>query len=435
MYSLFERLKGKRSVMRNSYYKKVQQLATNVSSKEDEISYLRELASMTMELSHEPRMRKIEQRWRDVNALRTPDRPPVWCKPVACWNEIISADNLVCKETPNSNLELYFHKIMMKRDIDDDSPVTPYFKLGMHYDVTPSNTWGLDIVHEASEDEGGAWKYKPSLETYEDFDKLQIPQYRYNKESTEEEVDLFAEILGDIMPVKLAPFIGYTSNATLAYPATDLRGMEALMMDTILEPERVHQLINVIFQGTMNLLDEVEATGNIVPNTDEPMFLSDPLRPEPADGKYTLKDCWMAGNSQELDQVSPDMFEEFLLNYQKKIFERFGAVSYGCCENLTQKLDPVLAIPNLKIMVCSDWTDTELLIEKVNKKHCIMWRHLASDIVVSSDTAFMKGKIEREAAMLKGSSYQAILRELQTLMGNKDRLYEWADITKEAVSR
>ena len=133
--------------------------------------------------------------------------------------------------------------------------------------------------------------------------------------------------------------------------------------------------------------------------------------------------------------MSPVMFEEFLLEYQKIIFKRFGAVSYGCCENLTHKMDPVLDIANLKIMVCSDWTDTEKLIEKVDKKHCIMWRHLASDIIISDSTASMKEKINREAALLKGHSYQAILRELQTLMGHKDRLYEWADITKEAVSR
>jgi hypothetical protein len=31
------------------------------------------------------------------------------------------------------------------------------------------------------------------------------------------------------------------------------------------------------------------------------------------------------------------VFEEFLFAYQKPIFERSGAVCYGCCENLTHK--------------------------------------------------------------------------------------------------
>jgi hypothetical protein len=39
-----------------------------------------------------------------------------------------------------------------------------------------------------------------------------------------------------------------------------------------------------------------------------------------------------------------------------------------------------------------------------------------------------------EAAKLRGTPYQAILRELQTLMGHENRLEEWTDITKAAVS-
>ena len=421
--------------MRSSYYRKVQKLSAKVSSEEDEISYLRELSGMTMELASEPRMMEIKRRWRDVNALRTPDRPPVWCSPVGCWDEMIPSDSLVCKDEFNRIFELYFHKIMVKRDIDDDSPVNPYFTVGMHFDTTPSNIWGVDIVHESLDGEGSAWGYKSVLNTYEDFDKLQVPQYTYNHQSTERSASRIADLLGDSMPIRMTSVSGYNDLATIARAATDLRGMETLMMDMILEPWRVQQLMQVMFQGAMNLLDAIEELGHIIPNTDTPMLLSDPIGPEPADGKYTLKNCWVSGNSQEFDQISPKMFEDFLLDYQKQIFERFGAVSYGCCEDLTQKLDSVLAIPNLKIMVCSDWTDTELLIRKVDRKQSIMWRHLASDIVISDNTDFFKEKINREANMLKGHYYQAILRELQTLMGHSDRLYEWADITKDAVSR
>jgi hypothetical protein len=421
--------------MNNKYYQQVENLAAKVVSSEDEISYLRELAAMTMELANEPRMATIKQRWRDVNALRKPDRPPIWCNPVGCWVEMIPSDVLICKNELNRELELYFRKIMIKRDIDDDSPVNPYFKVGMQFDVTPANIWGVDIIRESLDEVGTAWQYKSALQTYEDFDRLQAPQYHYNQKNTESYASQINDILDDVMPIQIVALPGYSNQATIGNPATNLRGMETLMLDMILDPKRVHQLMEIVFQGAMNYLDAIEATGNILPNTDEPMFLSDPLRPEPTDGKYSFKDCWMAGNSQELDQVSPDMFEDFLLNYQKKIFERFGAISYGCCENLTQKIDPVLQIPNLKIMVCSAWTNLELLVNKVNQQHCIMWRHLASDVVCQDDTMSLKKKINTEAKILQGCSYQAILRELQTLMGHPNRLHEWTEITKEAVSR
>ena len=56
---------------------------------------VRQLAARVAEIAHEPRMEAITRRWRDVNALRKPDRAPVWCRPVGCWNEIIPEDALV----------------------------------------------------------------------------------------------------------------------------------------------------------------------------------------------------------------------------------------------------------------------------------------------------------------------------------------------------
>ena len=165
------------------------------------------------------------------------------------------------------------------------------------------------------------------------------------------------------------------------------------------------------------------------------MFLSDPLRPTPVNGKYTLKDCWCAGNSQEFDQVDPQMTQEFLIDYQNKIFERFGAVSYGCCENLTQKIDQVLTVPNLKVFVSSAWTDLEKVVEKVGETHCIMWRQSASDVTCLKTLDKVRGDTERGVRILDGCRYQVVLREIESLFGRPTRLYDWAQMVKEIVSR
>ena len=85
------------------------------------------VAAMTVEIANEPRMEEIKRRWRDVNSLRKPDRPPVWCNPVGCWPELLPESDLVCRDETLRSLESYFRKIMVKRDIDDDSPVFDYF--------------------------------------------------------------------------------------------------------------------------------------------------------------------------------------------------------------------------------------------------------------------------------------------------------------------
>ncbi len=421
--------------MKNRYQEYFMADCAKLNNRADEIKYIRELAAEVVNIAREPRMAAIKQRWSDVNGLRRPDHSPVWCNPVGLWAELIPDSSLCCRDSFLRDLELTFKKLLIKRDIDDDTPVNDYFKSGMVFDVTPDNVWGVDIVRESLDTAGSAWQYKSALQTPDDFDRLRIPEYRYNPQKTAAKAAKLEEVLSGVIPVRIVPFQGYFSIATICYPAAELRGMEQMMMDMMLEPELVHRLMNIIYQGAMRFLDAVEAAGNIVPNNDEAMFQSAPLRQGISASDYSLKDCWIAGNSQELDQVSPAMFEEFLLDYQKKIFARFGAVSYGCCENLTHKMAPVLAIPNLKIMVCSAWTNLDKLIAQTGTKHCIMWRHKASDVVCPHDTAAFKQYVNEGARKLQGCYYQTILRELQTQMGHTSRLYEWTQISKEATTK
>lgn len=419
--------------MKNRYGKYFKTGNPALASRDDEVKYVRELASEVVNIAREPRMAEIKKRWCDVNGLRRPDHAPVWCNPVALWKELIPDSSLCCREPLLRNLELTFKKLLFKREIDDDTPVNDYIKSNMVFDVVPENVYGVDVVRESLAAEGSAWQYKSALQTPEDFDRLRIPEYRYNPRKTAEAAAYLEQVLSGIMPIRIVPFQGYFSIATICQPAADLRGMEQMMMDMVLEPGLVHRLMKVVFEGAMRFIDAIEAAGKIVPNNDEAMFMSDPLRNGVGENDYSLKDCWIAGNSQELDQVSPAMFEEFLLEYQKKIFARFGAVSYGCCENLTNKMDPVLAIPNLRIMVCSAWTNLDKLIEKVGTKHCIMWRHKASDVVCHDELGPLKQYINECSRKLQGCHYQAVLRELQTQMGHENRLYEWTQITKEAA--
>ncbi len=395
---------------------------------------VRELAARIMEIASETRMKDIKQRWRDVNAMRRPDRPPVWCNPVGCWPELLPESMIVCRTPELRQMEIYFKRLLIKYEIDDDTPVNPFYDLSPVIEVTPANIWGIDIRQEKLDAAGSAWRYLPALNTPEDFDRLVVPHYRYDREATTARYETGRDILDGIMPVRMNPFGPYFSVGTICWGAAMLRGLEPLMLDMIDAPELVHRLMQTMTDGVMNQLDCLETSGLVFPNINSAMLLSDPLRDNPA-GPYTLQDCWIHGNSQEFDQVGPAMFEEFLLNYQKSIFSRFGAVCYGCCENLTRKLDMVLAIPNLRLLSCSAWTDLPLLVQKAGERCCIMWRHKASDVVCSSDTAALSRQIFEQAEILKGCSYQVILRELQTLMGHDDRLREWTLISKEAVSR
>ncbi len=403
-------------------------------SPDGEKRLIRELATRVAALARAPRMRAINQRWRDVVARRRPDRPPVWCNPVGCWSELLPEAKLACRTPAFQELEVHFKRLLIKDAIGDDTPVNEYFMVNAVFDVSPANTWGLDIECEKTETKGDAWRYKPALRCAADFARLVVPRYQINRAATEAARARLADILGEAMPVRVSPITGYYSGATLCQPAVGLRGMEQILIDMAESPELVHRLLETVCRGEMARLDAIELAGGILPNTDCAMFLSDPLR-ENVSGNFDLRDCWGHGNSQEFDTVGPAMFNEFLLDYQKRLFLRFGAVGYGCCENLTRKLDHVLTIPNLRLLTCSAWTDLSVLVDKVGDRCCIMWRHKATDVVCPDDTVKLKAQIVAQAERLKGCHYQAVLRELQTLMGHPQRLSEWTRLTMEAVSR
>lgn len=395
--------------------------------------YVRDLAKHVADIAASDKNKRIIRRWCDVNALRRPDRFPVWCRPVGAWGEILPKDSLRCGDDRLRAVEYGFRRILIKHDIGDDSPVAGHFEVPAVFDIDPPNIWGVDIGRHTTGAAGGAWAYDPPIKDWSDLDKLRLPRFTYNHAATQEALSWADELLGDILPVRLV--CRHPLDATLCSPATDLRGMTQLMMDLIESPEQVHRLMAYLRDAMLGAMDQVLATGLLTPGSHWPMLTSEPIGPAPAGGKYTYKNCWTLVNSQEFDQVSPAMWKEFLLDYQMPILERFGAVAYGCCENLTRKIDGVLSIPNLRVFVCSAWTNLDTVIEKVGRRHVIMWRQKASDVVFPDDVNVLARQLDEGLRKLRGHHAQIVLRELQTLAGHPDRLHVWTRLAIEAAER
>jgi hypothetical protein len=398
-----------------------------------EAGRIRSLAKQVAAIAREPRMAAIKRRWADVNALRKPDRAPVWCRPVGCWKEIITPDMLVCRDEWLRQLEYRFLQILHKRDIDDDHPIEGHVKVAAVWERTPANTWGVDVDHRSPGQEGDAWGYDPPLKRGEDLDKLAMPRFTYCAEETARRKERLEALIGDILPVKVVA--GPPLSATLGTAAADLRGLGQMMMDMIDAPDLMHRLMAYLRDANLSALDQLEATGLITPNNAGPMTCSDRIGEPGEEGKLSCKNLWCMANSQEFDPVSPKMWEEFCLDYQKPILERFGLVGYGCCEDLTLKIDGALSIPNLRIIVCSAWTSLEAVQEAVGQDYVIMWRQKASEVVFPDAVETIRRDLELGCKQLQGFHYQIVLRELETLSGHPDRLHEWTRHAKDAAER
>ena len=399
-------------------------------------AYVRELALQVAEIAASDANRRAQQRWRDVNALRRPDRAPVWCRPVGAWGEILPDDALACDDPALRALEEQFRRTLIKRDIGDDSPVSETLDVPALFRVDPANTWGVDEARHDTGVEGGAWIYDPPLKTEADYDRLRLPRFTYREDETQRRMDWAHDLLGDVLPVRLT--CGAPMGATLSVPAAALRGLTPMLLDMAAEPALMHRLMAYLRDAVLGAMDQVAATGLLTPNNHGPMPCSDPIDGSAGDGgteAVGYEHMWIMANSQEFDPVSPAMWREFSLEYQRPIIERYGLSGYGCCENLTHKIDGVLSLSNLRIFVCSAWTDLAAVQDAVGQDYVIMWRQKASDVVFPDDAETIRRDLEQGCRQLQGYHYHIVLRELQTLSRHPDRLHEWTRAAIEMAAK
>jgi len=393
---------------------------------------VRELARTIVELATSDEYEARRRRWRDVNALRKPDRYPVYCRPVGCWSELLPESSLICADPLCRSVERTFRMDIIKHEIGDDNIMEPYWSVGAAFDQHTPHTWGVPVRHIPPSTSGGAWKFDPPLKTEADFDKLALPEYTYNEEKTKKNLAQMQELFGDAMEVRLT--CGVPLHAGLGGMAAELRGLDQLMYDMADRPDLVHRLMKHLQEGVLKSQRTFEDSGMLTLNNTGPMYCSDAPRSDACLGNIKLKDLWGHTESQEFQEVSPAMWEEFLLSYQIPILSHFWLASYGCCENLSRKINGVLKIPNLRIFVSSAWTDLGKVAEAVGDRYTIMWRQKATDVVFGEMDSIRR-HLEEGMKVLKGCYVQIVLRELQTLNGRLQRLNEWANAAKEIAAK
>lgn len=401
-------------------------------SKRD-LTIVRDLATQVMELAQSEEYERRRQRWRDVNELRKPDRAPVWCRIALAWREILPEDDLQCEDPACRNVERSLRRDLFKDSVGDDHIVEPWW--GVNAAIRPEEppVWGLQTKQSIGSTEMGGFKYHHPIEEPEDYARLRVPRFYHDSEASARAVSQMQEILGDAMPVRL---IGYPPLLPMMQNYLEaLRGMGPIMEDLAFRPEMVHRAMAKLTEGVLNGMRAAEEAGVLTANQHEPMFCSDPVNGPPEGGPVGLHNLWVAANSQEFDTVGPAMHEEFLLSYQKVAFQSFGRVQYGCCESLSNKTEIVLGIPNLRIFVCSFWSDLEKIIEACGTDYCIMWRQSAAQVTLPDTLDEHREHLEWGLSQLQGHSYQIVLRELETLRGRPDRLHDWAKLAIEMAEK
>ncbi len=396
-------------------------------------AYVRDLARKVAEIASTPEMDAKRRRWADAYMLRKPDRVPVWRRPTACREELLPESSLRCADPFLRRVESELRWTLLCHELGDDAIVLPYWRVPAAIECANPPVWGVETRRVPSPDARGAWAFDPPVKSEADLDRLRIPKWRHDEKKTQQRLEQADELLGDILPVRLTARCPLSPG--LGGAAARLIGLDALMLNVALKPDMMHRLMAFLRDSVLSAMDQIEAMGVLTENNDEQIHFSESLKTSPPEEPVRFRDLWVRTESQEFELIGPDMWREFLLDYQMPILTRHRYVSYGCCENLTPKLDGVFSIPNLRIFVNGPWTELEAAADRCRGRACLVWRQKAADVIFADDLRAVRAHLEEGLRITQGCRRAIVLQEIMTTNGNPGRLKEWTALAIDAAER
>lgn len=402
-----------------------------------ERTLLRDLAQKVAEISTEPIQEKKRKLWYSHNQLEK-TKPLVLLFPEDSWGEILGEDQLEVTSTFWKKWEWYLrHLIYRSQNFIDDFVIEPDLYISK---IINTGSWGVDSKYIETENERGSWAYDPPLKNPDNIKKMKIPTIEVNEKGTQKIFDAVNEVFGDLLNVHLycpAPF------ANLITEATMFRGIEQVMMDVYDRPEWLHELMSIITNGVLNQVKFLEDGGHLTLNnrnhyTDTGgIGYTSQLPTKNYDNKNVrLQDLWGLGVAQEFSEVGPVQHEEFALDYQIKILEKFGLNCYGCCEPLTRKFNIIKnKIPRLRRVSVSPWCNIEIAAKELEDKYIYSWKYNPAKVITVFEPEQIRADIQNILHVAKDCVLEIILKDTITIKNEPQRLNIWSKIVKEEINK
>jgi len=132
------------------------------------------------------------------------------------------------------------------------------------------------------------------------------------------------------------------------------------------------------------------------------------------------------------------MFGEFMFAYQKPILERYAVTSYGCCEDLTNKINILKTLKNLRRIAVSPFADLRKCAEQIGDDYVLSWRPNPSDMVSHGvDENYVRKYIHSGIDIMKqnGCIYDITLKDVETVSADPSAIINWTRIVRDEINR
>lgn len=407
-----------------------------------DIDVLRPLAEQYLKLATDPVQDERRRLWTDHFSLR-PTRPPVlatfgmWNR--WCW-DVFGDNQMQCRSPVLREQERSLRMALFHASYGDDSIFEPWLTVQADRGDGWDGLWKLRCKVIPPNDPTGAWHYDPAIVELADADKLVAPRHAIDEGATARRVDEIETALGGILPVDVnrGPLCqGFSSDIVTLL--CKLRGLEQVMLDMYENPEWLHRVVAFMREGILANQAAAEAAGDysLSCHQNQAMPYCRELEPpRPASGPRKRNHLWGFCAAQEMTLVSPAMHDEFILQYQKPIMEHFGLVHYGCCEDLTRKIDMLRQVRNLRSIAVTPTANVAACAVQIGTEYAISWRPNPTDMLCAGwDEARIRRIIGEGLTACRGGFPHIHLKDVETLQGDLTRLPRWVAIVRDTIDR
>lgn len=410
----------------------------NISDNDKRI--LRELGARKNDIGNMPVQKETADLWRRLNMLEKV-RPLVWINEVP-WHEMNHNDELTlrCEDKFLRDVEWALRSEIYQWDhFRGDMVVEPV--IYSRYVCGPGSSYADYGIEEKTVKRDGAHDvgFIPVIHTMEDADKIKTPRVWFDRDATEKNFQLLSGIFDGVIPVKKQGIVHQWF--AIWDQIIHWYGIEQLYTDMYDRPELVHRILQNFSRALNEVLDKQEELGMLDTCNGNHrvgsggMGITDELPQKNSDPKHvTPKDQWGCSTGQIFSEVSPDMHEEFCLQYERPIMERFGLSYYGCCEPLHRKMGILRSVKNLRKVSMSPWIDVDVASEELGAEYVFSYKPNPSYLAMEKwEGEIIRNNLKDVLKRTKNNRVELILKDITTVRNEPQRLWQWADIAMDVA--
>ena len=338
------------------------------------------------------------------------------------------------------NIEDGLRKLIYKyKHFPADMVLTPYITFPA---AIENSGYGLHVTEETlkidEKSNVSSHKYSNQFENDEDIEKIKDMYISYDSEETARRNNMLADILHDIAPVREK---GISFHSGLWDFVSMYMCVEDIYLDLIDRPDFLHRIMEKMTHSIISGIKQANALKIHDTSTNSchcTYTYSEKCLPD----RYTVNEgvsynCRTFGMAQLFTSVSKSVTEEFEIPYISEIASYLGNIYYGCCEKLSDRLDVISKIPNLRKISCSPWSEPDEFAETIPKNIVMSVKPNPAFLAAPSlDEYAIKKNIQvaLDAAKRNNVCVEFLLKDISTVKYCPERLEKWNNIVMDMVN-